>query len=176
LFAAVPFAAPTAFVPIAPGTNIPVNVTPPGNPGVLELDQKVSPFVTSKHTLMFYGEAGVLKHSFVIQDLRRIADEAKVIFYDAATQFESGLALLVLDPGDDPTNAFAAVSLAPGSISLSVSAPPASYDVYLRDIATNTIVTGPIPVTMAAAGIYGFLATNGPDSVTATLTLIDDFQ
>ena len=53
---------------------------------------------------------------------------------------------------------------------------PASYDLYLFLSGTQTMVAGPIPITLAAQGIYGVLATNGPDSVTATVTLIDDFQ
>jgi hypothetical protein len=175
LFAAVPFAAPTAFTPIAPGAEIPVNVTPPGNPGVLELDQKLALGGTRKHTLMILGDAGALTHILGIEGSRRLTDEATLSFYNAARQFTS-LDLLVLPAGADPATALAALTLAPGLISTSISAPPGSYNAYLRQTGTTTLVAGPIPVTVAAAGIYGFLATNGPDSVTATVTLLDDFQ
>ena len=175
LFAAVPFAAPTAYVQTAAGTDVPVQVTPPGNPGVLELDQKVSPVTASRHTLMFVGDAGALTHTFVVEDGRRFLEEARMRFYNAAKQF-TGLDLLVLSTGQDPAAAFPAAVLTPGIIGDPVEWPPANYDLYLRQTGTTTIVAGPIPVTMAAQGIYGVLATNGPDGVTATVTLIDDFQ
>jgi hypothetical protein len=175
LFAAVPFAAPTAYVEIAPGTDVPVQVTPPGNPGVLELDQKVSPVGTLRHTLLFVGDAGALTHVFIAQDRRRFLEEARLTFYDAAKQF-AGLDEVVLGTTGDPATALAAATLTPGTIGVPLELPPGSYNVYLRQTGTTTIVAGPIPVTLAAQGIYGVLATNGPDSVTATVTLIDDFQ
>jgi hypothetical protein len=176
LFAAVPFAAPTAYLGIAPGTDVPVNVTPPGNPGVLELDQKVSPIVTRRHTLMFLGDAGVLTHTFVTDDGRRILNEAQVRFYNAAKQF-TGLDVVLTAPGAALTTGSLLVSLsAPGTISAPASRQPSSHDLYLVQANTTTIVAGPIPITLEAEGIYGVLATNGPDSVTATVTLIDDFQ
>jgi hypothetical protein len=177
LFAAVPFGAATAHVPIAPGADIPINVTPPGNPGVLELDQKNTFTASFKYTVMFSGEAGALTRAFALDDARRLLDEASIVFYNAASQFTGGLDLVFLQPGDDPTLVgSAALTLGAGAISGSLNAQPGTYNVYLRQAATSTVVAGPIPVTMAASGIYGFLATNGPDSVTATVTLLHDFQ
>jgi hypothetical protein len=180
LFPAVPFAAPTTYVATAPGTDIPVQVTPPGNPGVLELDQKISPLATRLHTLMFLGGAGALTHTFVTDDGRRIVGEARLRFYNAATQFTAGLDLAILAQGATPTTtttAEAFTTLAPGSISLPLTdVSPGTYDMFLLLTGTPTIAAGPIPITVVGEGIYGVLATNGADSATAAVTLIDDFQ
>jgi hypothetical protein len=37
------------------------------------------------------------------------------------------------------------------------------------------LLTGPTRLNLAAGGIYGVLATNGPDTATAVITLFDDF-
>jgi hypothetical protein len=172
LFAAVPFATPTAYVEVAPGTDVPVNVTPPGNPGVLELDQKVSPIATRRQTLMFLGDAGALTHTFVTDDGRRILNEAQLRFVNAAKQF-TALDLVLTAPGAGLTTGSLAATSAPGAIS-TVSRQPLTQDLYLVQTGTLTIVAGPIPITLAPEGIHGVLATNGPDSATATVTLIDD--
>jgi len=176
LFSAVPFAAPAAYVPIAPGVDIPVNVTPAGNPGVIELDQTVSPLGTRRHTLFITGETGALAGAFLNDDRRRITGEAQLRYYHGATQFPEGLDFLVLPADNDPTTAAQAASLVVGTVGISTGIPPGDYNLWLRQTFTTTIVAGPIPITLAGAGIYGALATNGPDTATATITLIDDFQ
>jgi hypothetical protein len=177
LFSAVPFAAPTAYVPVAPGTDVPLNVTPVGNPGVLELDQKITSAATRRYTLMFIGDAGALTHVFAFDDGRAYAEEAQVRFYNGAKQF-TALDVLLLATGGVPTATMQqATTVGPGAIGLTFRVVPNTYDLYLRrSDDTTVVVAGPIPVTLAAGNNYGVLATNGPDAATATVTLIDAFQ
>jgi hypothetical protein len=172
-FSAVPFATPTPYQPIAAGTDVPVQVTPPGNPGVLELDQKISPTAARLYTLMFSGDAGALTQVFRADDVRPIIGEAKISFYNAAPQFDA-LDLVIVSAGVDPNSVSGVATLAPGNVGVYQPAVPESYNAYLRKSLTTDIVAGPFPVTFAAGGIYGVLATNGPDTATATITFFQE--
>jgi len=174
LFSAVPSAAPTAYAQRAPGTEVQVNVTPAGNPGVLEVDQKINLTATRKHTMLVSGPTGTLTAAYITDDDRRLLKGAQLRSYNAASQF-AALDFLVIPADVDPTAAGAVASLSPGTIGLPANYPPGDYNIWLRQFLTTTIVAGPVPVTMTAAGIFGVLATNGPDAATATITLVDDF-
>jgi hypothetical protein len=63
-----------------------------------------------------------------------------------------------------------------GLVGTPVEIIPETYELYVRDLLTQTIAAGPISVTLADRGIYGVLATNGDSSATANVTLMDDFQ
>ena len=174
LFSAAPFAEPTAYAPVAVGTQA-LNVTPVGNPGVLELDTQISPAPARRMTLMFTGPAGTLVHTAIVDDGRRIQNQAKMNFMNAATQFLAVDFVLTL-PGSDPTNVDAQSVLGtPGSQVAYSQFPPGTYDLYLRETTTRALLSGPTAITLAGSGIYSVLATNGPDTATATVTLYDDF-
>ncbi len=64
---------------------------------------------------------------------------------------------------------------APGSQFVYSHFPPGTYDLYLRETTTGALLSGPTAITLDGSGIYGVLATNGPDTATATVTLYDDF-
>ena len=49
------------------------------------------------------------------------------------------------------------------------------YDLYLRSSWASTVIAGPLRVSLAAGGIYGVLAIDGPDTATAGMVLFDDF-
>ena len=174
LFAAVPFADPTAYVPVSASTHT-VNVTPVGNPGVLELNQQVPTPALQQGTLLVTGPAGTLANAGAVDDGRRILNEAKLLFLNAATQFSS-LEFLLVVPDGDPAAAFPAATLGtPGTTVNYLRIPPGSYDLYLRQTATTQMVSGPTRIVLDSRGIYGVLAINGADTATAVVTLFDDF-
>ena len=174
LFSAIPFAEPTAYatVPLATQT---INVTPVGNPGVLELNQELATGPLQRATLLFGGSAGTLTHAVAFDDGRRIQNEAKLLFMNAATQFPT-VEFVLVPPGDDPGlyQASAALS-APGTRSVYDGLPPGDYDLYLRQPSATALLSGPTRITLAAAGIYGVIAVNGADTATAGVELFDDF-
>jgi hypothetical protein len=174
LFSAIPFAEPTAYstIPVATQT---INVTPVGNPGVLELNQQFAGVLLHRVTLLFAGNPGTLTHTFAADDGRRIANEAKILFLNAATQF-TGVDFLVLTRDADPASAVPYIALpAPGAPTNYSELPPGDYDLYLRQTGTTTLLSGPTQISVGSGGIYGVLAINGADTATAGVALFDDF-
>jgi hypothetical protein len=174
LFSAIPFAAPTPYATVPVGTSLPINVTPVGNQGVLELDQTLTTAASQRLTLLFAGPAGTLLHTIVRDDGRRIANEAKLRFFNAATQF-TAIGFVLTTPGTDPTNVLAQAQLAAPGAADYASLPAGNYDLYLREAAATTLLSGPTPITVVAGGLYGAIAVNGADTATAGVVLVDDF-
>jgi hypothetical protein len=173
LFSAVPFAAPTAYTTVPAAADQPINVTPVGNPGVLELDQLFSAIAGQRWTLLFTGDAGTLFHATSIDDNRSIHSEAKLRFFDAATQFIL-LDFVIASRGGDPNLLVAPTTLVAPGIGSYVPLPPGDYDLYLRT--GLSYVAGPVEITLAAGGVYSAMAVNGPDSSSASLLLMDGFN
>jgi hypothetical protein len=174
LFSAIPFGEPTAYAPVPVRSDVRVNVTPVGNPGVLELDQVYSGVATQRATLMFSGPAGTLVLVSALDDGRRLHTEAKLRFGTVASQF-AAIDLVLTNPGVDPNLVPPITSLLTPGLSAYVPLPPGTYDLYLRQFAGLTILSGPTPVSLSAGGIYGVLAVDGPDTATAGVVLFDDF-
>ena len=175
LFPSIPFAAPTAYTTVPVNQTLPINVTPAGNPGVLELDQTIATVAAVRYTLVFTGDAGTLSHMLAADDNRRVHGFAKVRFYHTALQFTDTVEF-VLAPRDQPPEGFFgdAALIAPSFSGYSFVR-PGDYDLYLRLFTTDEAIAGPIPVTFAGDGLYGVLAVNGPTSTTAEVVLFDDF-
>jgi hypothetical protein len=176
LFAAVPAGAPTAHVTVPVAGSQPLQVTPAGNPGVLELDQVLSTVPSQRSTLLFAGDPGTFAHVLVPDDGRRFQREAKLRFFNAATQFsDTFVDFVIVPPGADPSLYAPSTALTPPGASASLSLPPGDHDIWLRRTNTTTYLSGPTTITVAAGGIYSILAVNGPDTATANLVLFDDF-
>jgi len=175
LFSAIPFATPTSYATVPVAVGQPINVTPVGNPGVLELDQLLSTAATQRGTLLFAGNAGTLTHAVAADDGRRIANEAKLRFFNAATQFTDPTDFVLVRAGEDPTNALQVATLFAPGITAYNTFPPGDYSLALRTNGTTTLLAGPIAITLAGAGIYGMLAINGASTATADMVLLEDF-
>lgn len=171
----IAFAAPTAFTTIPIAAEQPINLTPVGNPGVLELDTTLTTLATQRWTMLFAGDAGTLTASFVIDDLRSIHNEAKLRFFNAAKQFEF-LSFIVTVPDTDPA-AYAPTNVlsAPG-IGDYIPLPAGDYDIYLQSVVTGAMIGGPTRVSVAQGGVYSAMAVNGADASTASLVLLDGFN
>jgi Domain of unknown function (DUF4397) len=183
LFPSTVFATPTPYLPIAPGTDVPLNVTPAGNPGVLELTGVVSPGSAAKYTLFFSGAAGALFMNLPQDNLRRVKSQAKVTFYDAAPRVPI-VDVLILPPGTDPGTIPALdpfygtdpnPSVTPGSI-VPQTLWAGDFELTLRIALTTTVISGPTPITLKDAGLYGIVLSDNPDGTTIDMHFIDDFQ
>ena len=174
LFSATAFGEPTAYAQVPVVANMPINVTPAGNPGVLELNQTFTALATRRATILFGGATGALIHATASDDGRRFHNEGKLRFFNAASQF-SGLELVIGSPGDDPANLAPAAALSPVTAADYLPIGRGEYDLYLRQVGSTTVIGGPTRVTIATGGIYGVLATDGPDTATAGIVLFDDF-
>ena len=173
LFSAAQFSEPTAYSQIPLGL-LQINVTPVGNPGVLEMDAQANGVIGQRTTLLFSGPAGMLFPTFAQDDGRRINREAKLRFMNAALQFPV-VDFVVTSPGGDPNAPFPLAQLFPPGVSDYVPMYPGDYELYLFQTGTVTIISGPTPISLAAGGIYGVLAVDGPDTATANVVLLDDF-
>ena len=174
LFSAAPFAEPTAYAPVALGAQT-LNVTPVGNPGVLELETQIAPAPAQRMTLMFTGPAGALLYAVIVDDGRRIQGEAKLNFMNAATQFLA-VDFVLTTTGADPTNVPAHNGARSARHAVHLQLLPSRH---LRPLSPRNhhrrIALGTDGYHVDGGGIYGVLATNGPDTATATVTLYDDF-
>jgi hypothetical protein len=175
LFPAIPFASPTSYTTVPVSLTLPINVTPPGNPGVLELDQTIVTTSAVRYTMFFTGATGTLTHVLAADDNRRIHGVAKVRFFNFATQFTDTIEYVLATRGEPPTAFFAEAGLIAPSFSAYSLLETGDYDLYLRLLATDETIAGPIPITLAGHGLYGVLAVNGPNNTTADVFLIDDF-
>ena len=143
--------------------------------GVIELDAELSAPSGALSTVMFAGPAGTLTPQIVIDDRRRITSEAKLRYFNAASQFTTATELVLLPPGttDQATVAPTTVLGAPALTDL-VYSKPGEYDLLFRETGTNIVRAGPIHVNLADGGIYGIITLNGPDTATARVVFIDD--
>jgi hypothetical protein len=174
LFSAIPFGEPTAYAAVPVRSDVKMNVTPVGNPGVLELDLTYVAIPVQRATLLFTGPAGTLTSTTAADDGRRFHTEAKLRFANVATQW-TAVELVLTNPGVDPNLVAPLAASIPGAISSYLSLPPGAFDLYLREFNTLNILAGPISIDVAAAGLYGVLAADGPDTATAEPLLFDDF-
>jgi hypothetical protein len=183
LFPGTVLATPTPYAPIAAGTDVPVNVTPAGNPGVLEFTGAFSPTPATSHTMLIAGPTGALFTNIPVDDRRRVKSQAKIVFYDAAASCTLCNVLILLpgkNPDDypalDPTfgsDPYPEITL--GSV-ITATEWAGDFEVTIRIQGTKTIVSGPTPITLKDAGLYGIVLTDDPNGTTMDMTLIDDFQ
>jgi hypothetical protein len=173
LFPAVPFAVESTYLTVPPG-NVTLNVTPAGNPGVLELTQTLAIAQNVSHTVLVSGDAGVLTHALVSDSTRRFANDAKLRLLSAAGQFTL-IDFFVVPTGTDIATVNPVATLGSPGASGQFTVPPNTYDLVLRHNGTTNIIAGPQAITLEAGGLYGVLAVNGPDTATAGVVLLDDF-
>ena len=126
--------------------------------------------------MLFAGPAGTLTHAFAVDDGRRINREAKLRFMNAVSQFTGHRLRASRFP--TATRTFAPADAVVGRARhLRTYTPlaPGDYDLYLRQSGTTTLLSGPTRISVAAGGIYGVLAVDGPDTATAAVLFLDDF-
>lgn len=173
-FAAVPFGAPTDYTSV-PGGPFTVKVTPAGNPGVIEGEATVEPAGPFFETVLVTGETGALKVTAARDNNRRFPSTARIRFFNGATQFEA-IDVYLVTPGSSISSAFPIASLPAGESSIQNSIAAREYDLMIGEFGTTTVLFGPLTVTLENNGLYSILVTNGADTETADVVLLDDFQ
>jgi hypothetical protein len=174
LLSAIPFGEITPYAPF-PTVSAKLNVTPVGNPGVLEIDQTFAGPPGQRATLLFSGAAGTLNPTSVVDDGRRLNLEAKLRFMSAVSQFFA-VDFVITFPDGDPNSASTQASLAaPGITSSYTPLAPGDYDLHIYQSGTATRLSGPTRFSVAAGGIYSVLAVDGADTATVGVRFLDDF-
>lgn len=174
VFGAVPFGEPTGYQPVDGGAFT-VAVTPPGNPGVIEGEATIDPGGPLYETVFVTGETGALKVTGWRDNNRRFPNTSKIRFFNAASQFV-GVQAYLLSPGTPVEIAFPLATLAVGDASVQSTIAPREYEFYVTEFGTTNVLFGPLSVTLEANGLYSLVVTNGADTETANIVLLDDFQ
>ncbi len=175
LFSAVPYGAATSYVTVPLASDLPINVTPVGNPGALELTSTIATLPGQQYTVVFSGDAGALTYNILTEDRRRIVHEPKLQIFDEASQFTTTTEYVLLPPGTaDPSTIGAYQALLAPSVTVFSAVPAGTYDLLLRETSTQAVRAGPIPVTFNDGGLYTILTLNGPDTATANVVFLDD--
>ncbi|HEY3516599.1 MAG TPA: DUF4397 domain-containing protein [Gammaproteobacteria bacterium] len=172
LFSATAFAVQTPYAPVPLG-SFKINVTPAGNPGVLEIDTTMTGAAGQQSTMMFSGASGTLLPAFATDDGRRFNREGTIRFMNAASQFAAVSFVLTLPDGDPFASLPLATLFTPG-ISPYTPLHPGEYDLYLLEGVNYTKVKGPTRINLTAGSIHSVLAIDGPDTATADAVFLDD--
>jgi hypothetical protein len=151
-----------------------LTVTPAGNPGVIELEDTSTYARSRYHSILIAGAPGDLEMAQIVDDPRRLANQARLRVMNGASQHEE-LHFYIVEPGGEITGRQPAFGLRPPAISARGSVPPGDYDFFLRDPVTQSIVAGPISVALSE-GIYSLLVLNGSTSSTVELVFLEDFE
>jgi hypothetical protein len=173
LFAALPYADVSPYVPFAPG-SADIVVTPAGNPGVIEGEVTSTILRGRAYTTVVAGAPGDLEVTTTIEDRRRVADRAQLRLFNGAGQFSS-LDFFVLPPGSE-IGSFSPIALAPAGTTALQGVPPGDIELTVRITGTTTIALGPLALSVVGGGLYGIAVVNGATADTVEAVLIDDFE
>jgi hypothetical protein len=174
LFPAQPFGVLSPYMDVTVAQHM-VITTPAGNPGTEEASIGYFAIPGRTATAVIAGDTtdGVSTH-MVVEDNRSIAGQATVRIYNAAGQFDSS-AIYIEEPGTDVTTVNPLVNIFPPQSQQRIPLLPGDYEITIENLATSTILAGPLAVTMNDGGVYGILLINGPDANTVDIVLFDDF-
>ena len=155
LIQALPFATVSDQILIASGDHN-LNITPAGNPGVLEIDQAFTAARASLGTWLITGSPGALSAALLGDDFRVVSGESKLRIFNASL-LNGTVEVYVEAPGADLSTIPAKALLASGTASANERFAPGDYELTVRSAIDQTILLGPQLLTIAADGYYGIL-------------------
>ena len=173
LFTSQPFGVISSYAPLTAATHT-LTLTPAGAPATVERSIDFTPLAGRNYIGAFAGDTtNGIEASVFIENQRRIVRQASLSFLNIAGLYNS-LYIYIRPPGTDistvlPTLEIAAPGIAPRALA------PGDYEVTVQDSVTDAILAGPVPITVAAEGIYGILLSNNADSVTVQVDYFYDF-
>jgi hypothetical protein len=165
------YGAPSPDFPIAPG-NREITVTPTGNAGVTLVDEQALTFtIASRYLLLVHGESGSVFAYPSLDSRRPLPDRAQIRYINGTSDFSP------LDFALTRTAFDRRALLVPADPLRNFDFPPDDYQLTVRNPSSDAVLAGPIPVTLAAGGVYSVLATDhATNSNQVELTLFDDFN
>lgn len=161
LIAAQPVDTFSPYVPLTSAGHI-LYLTPVGTPGTIETQLQFVPASGRFYTAIYGGNSvdgieGVL----FVEDARAIAGQATLRLAHVAGLFDT-IDVFIAVPGTDinTVNPFVRFMNLP-SVTPRLPLAPGTYEMTLRDADTSAILSGPTAITLAEAGVYGFILLNG---------------
>ena len=159
---------------IAPGAHT-LTASPAGNPSVLEVDLPFAIDAGRLGTFFIANAPGATLTSFSVDDLRDIANEARLNLYNAAQLFLF-VDVFIQPAGTDLNTVFPTAGLLPGGTLPDLPIALGDFELTVREGGTVNVLAGPTPITLNEGGFYGILITDSAsDPGTVDLTLFDDF-
>lgn len=166
----------TAYVDVAPASSVTsAQVTPYGNPGVVAINAPLKLSAGTRYSVYAVGNLANIAPLVLTDDTRRIATEAKLrVVHASPSAGNVDVYLTATASISGATPALVNVPFKGDSGFLGVAS--GSYYVTVTPTGTTTAAIGPLPVTLAAKGIYTAVAVDhvGGGAPLGVLTL-DDF-
>lgn len=173
LVGALAAGAASTSVTVAPGGRE-FNVTPAGNPSVVELDVPLSAVLGGRYTVLIAGDGNDLNAATALENRRSLRDTARLQIMNGAGLFDQPEFYLV-DAGQNYSDSTPAALVAP-SISSFSAVDPGDYELTIVDPVTEAVLAGPLAFTLEAGGFYSILALNAAGGSTIDLVLLDGFD
>jgi len=174
LIQALPFATVTDTVEVQAGDHN-LNVTPAGDMGTIEIDR---PFTAPKGALgtwFISGAPGTLNANFLSDEYRVLDGEAKLRCFNAAPLID-GIAIYITAPGTEISTVAPTELLLSGGASANRRLAPGDYELTVVKSSDNTVVAGPLALSIAAGGYYGILINDALSGTGADISLLYDFN
>ncbi|HEY3516805.1 MAG TPA: DUF4397 domain-containing protein [Gammaproteobacteria bacterium] len=159
-------------IPSGSLTDLELDATPAGNPGVLLAREEVDLARGERSTFVLFGSVGRVDGLRVADPFRRIATHAQLRMINTAA---AGLDFFVVRTGSNINTLSPTVNLGSAVATGLQLIDPDTYDIVLTRGGTDDVVFGPKTVELAGGGIYTIVATGRSDLTSADAVLLDDF-
>ncbi|HMB72330.1 MAG TPA: hypothetical protein VKQ06_02075 [Gammaproteobacteria bacterium] len=170
----VEVAAPSEFLALADGTDK-ISVTPAGNASVIEAERSGSIAPGSLYEAIVAGPAGALEFSIGAENLRRNNLHARIMLMSAVNYYET-LDAWLFPEGTDISQRPPNWTLTSPIVTERVLFPTDNYELTVQDPVTDTVVLGPLSLTLEPRGIYSIALVDSGDGTTVNALLLDDFE
>ena len=159
-------------IPSGSLTDLELDATPAGNPGVLLAREEIDLARGERSTFILFGTVGRVDGLRVADPFRRIATHAQLRMINTAG---AGLDFFVVRSGSNINTLSPTMNLGSTVATGLLQVDPDTYDIVLTRGGTDDIVFGPRTVNLAGGGIYTIVATGRSDLTSADAVLLDDF-
>ena len=150
-----------------------LSVTPADNVGSIELEHEIATSPGRVFSMLIAGSGGNVVEDTVLDDRRPVFDRAKMQIVNG-TSLYGGIEVFLLLEGETADSVLADVrSFGPFIHQLEPA--PEDYTLVVRQESTDTVLAGPLPLTLNGGGVYGILLLDAADAVTVDVVLYDDF-
>ena len=174
LFADVPFGTVSDYLPVPAGQHT-FTANAAGAPNAAIIDSHTLTLTAGRrYTILVGGDVGAADAFTSVDDLRPVPDRARVHFFNGSAPF-TAVDFFLVPAGTDFADATGTLVL-PDSAVENHPFPAGDYDIMLRQNGSTTILAGPIPVTLAAGGVYGIAAVDSAAGGSLDVVLFDDFN
>jgi hypothetical protein len=174
LFAALPFGEISAYEEVPLGTHTAIT-TPAGNPGAEESTSTYFAGPGLRYLILVSGDTtDGIGQIFIAEDKRSISGQATVRLLNGAESFFV-LHVYFAAPGADISELPPTIEILSPDATNRVPLIPGDYEIWVRNPITDTVLAGPLAVTMADGGFYGILVADAVGGSTVDLVLFDDF-